>query len=147
MASKWSRFLALEAEERRLFLAALAWLPVVRIGLRLAGYRQMQRLLVKNGFAQASRDPDQIEAAQRVGRIINLAAGRRAIQATCLSRSLLTWWFLWRRGIESTVVFGVPVAGQTFTAHAWIEVSGTVVNDAPDVRERFGVLETASPTN
>ena len=146
MAGKWSRFLALEADERRWFLAALVELPVIRLGLRLVGFRRMQRLLVKLGGEQSRPlDLSQVATGQRIGQMVNLAAGQQVWQATCVARSLLTWRLLKQRGIDSVVIFGVSITGSIFPAHAWVEVLGTVVNDAPDVRERFGVLDVITP--
>jgi len=151
MPGKWGQFRALGVDERRLLVVALVWLPMVQIGLRMVGYRRMRQLLsrlVPNtpalpevGYRTESRT---LENARRVGRMVNIAAGRRPLRATCLARSLLTWWLLRRWGIAGTVVFGVPVTGLAFAAHAWVEVAGVVVNDAPDVRERFGGLEAVT---
>ena len=151
MWGRWARFRALRIDEKRLLAVALVWLPIVQVGLRLLGYQRMRQLLSRLGTnmstpPEANRQPDAmtIEVAQRVGRIVNIAAGRRALHATCLARSLLTWWLLHRQGVAGTMVFGVPVSGGSFAAHAWVEVAGMVVNDAPDVRDRFGELEAAN---
>ena len=60
----------------------------------------------------------------------------------CLLRSLTLGWFLARRGIPFEVRIGVPGSGVgdrtvDFTAHAWVELQGVVLNDSPDVAEKY----------
>ena len=63
----------------------------------------------------------------------------------CLLRSLALGWYLGRRGLSFGVRLGVPnaesgssaPASPEFSAHAWVEVGGTVVNDGEDVHDRY----------
>lgn len=146
MPGRWGKFWSLGRDERRWFLAALIGLPVTRLGLRLMDFRRMQRLMIKPERGQRQPpNPNQVATGQRIGQMVNRAAGQQAWQITCVERSLLTGWLLKRRGIDSEVIFGVSITGGIFPAHAWVEVLGTVINDTPDVRDRFGVLEATTP--
>ena len=69
-----------------------------------------------------------------------------SIGARCLGRSLVLWFLLRRRGIDAELVIGADMPrGGELPAHAWVEVAGEPVNDAPDVRERFGSFDLQLP--
>ena len=60
-------------------------------------------------------------------------------RAACLQRSTVGTHLLRRRGIAAELVIGYrPVP---FESHAWIEVDGEIVNDLPQYRSRFTVLD------
>ena len=60
-------------------------------------------------------------------------------RAACLQRSVVTTWLLRRHGIAADLVIGYrPVP---FESHAWVEVSGAVVNDRPQYQRVFTVLD------
>lgn len=66
-------------------------------------------------------------------------AGRSVVGAPCLGRSLVLWFLLRRRGVDAELVIGAEAPrGGELPAHAWVEVAGEPVNDALDVRDRFG---------
>lgn len=48
--------------------------------------------------------------------------------STCLMRGLAGQWMLARRGIASTLHFGVAKAGEgAMAAHAWLEAEGAII--------------------
>jgi len=57
----------------------------------------------------------------------------------CLQRAAATCCLLKQLGVPAELVIGAQLL--PFRAHAWVEVSGRVVNDKPFVVEAFGVLE------
>jgi len=57
----------------------------------------------------------------------------------CLQRSIVTARVMRRRGVPAEVVIGYRPA--PFFSHAWVEVSGRVVNDSPTFQRRLQVLE------
>lgn len=59
--------------------------------------------------------------------------------ASCLPRSLVLWGLLRTRG--AVIRFGVAQAPpQGIAAHAWVELDGRPINDAPNVTDRYAVL-------
>ena len=70
----------------------------------------------------------------------------------CLTRSLTLAWLLKRRGIPFVLRIGVPrgtTMGQVgnpvaFSAHAWVEHAGIVLNESQDVALRFSAFDTGS---
>lgn len=73
--------------------------------------------------------------------MIDLAARRGVFKANCLHRSLVLWWMLEMRGIRSELKFGARRLDGSFEAHAWVELDGRIINDAPDIREQFAPFE------
>jgi transglutaminase superfamily protein len=60
-------------------------------------------------------------------------------RAACLQRSAVATWLLRRQGIHAELVIGYrPIP---FESHAWVEVNGLVVNDRPQYKKVFSVLD------
>jgi transglutaminase-like putative cysteine protease len=125
-------------------LASLVLLPAVQISLRLRGFKRTAAALA----AWSERRPvlakpsDARPAAEAVG----LVAGRSVVGARCLGRSLVLWFLLRRRGIDAELVIGADVPrARNLSAHAWVEVDGEPVNDALNVRERYGGFDLQLP--
>lgn len=59
-------------------------------------------------------------------------------KALCLQRSVVTVCLLRRNGIDARLVVGVHAL--PFSAHAWVEANGAVVNDYPTVRSYYQEL-------
>lgn len=75
--------------------------------------------------------------ARRTAEMVNAAARWGVYDATCLRRSLVLWWLLRRRGIAASLRIGAHIEMGAFSAHAWVEFQDEVINDVPDVRERY----------
>jgi hypothetical protein len=129
--------------ERWLVLRALLLLPLLTLGVRLVGYQRVRGCLAWTlplipPTVYSCRDASaEIAQAMMIGRLVNGAARGGLFRANCLSRSLLVWWLLGRQGIVSEVVIGAQVEQGEFRAHAWVQCQQRVVNDRPDVAERF----------
>lgn len=130
------RFWALPRAERRVALAGLFLLGWAGLVLRVAGFSRASRLAAGPLGLVAGAVPD----PQRVGYLVNAVAP--LVRANCLVRSLAAAWLLRRRGVAALLCVGVSRIGGGLSAHAWVEVDGAPVNDAPDVRGRFHVLPT-----
>ncbi len=74
---------------------------------------------------------------QKLGELVNTAAGHSPFPATCLTRSLLLVWLLNRRGVKSDLRIGVRLTQGALEAHAWVECDGIPVNDRLDVIRQF----------
>jgi hypothetical protein len=57
----------------------------------------------------------------------------------CLQRAIVTARLLRKYGFAAEVVIGCRNA--PFTGHAWVEISGRVVNDSPGYQQKLAVLE------
>ena len=69
---------------------------------------------------------------------VSLAACLYWKPVLCLQRSVCIVRLLRKRGVEARLVIGYRPAPLFF--HAWVEVSGRIVNDSPTYQERLQVL-------
>lgn len=115
------------------FFAILA----IDIGLRLITYRQLCKYLLI-----LSPQPDllrvDIKRAYDFGRLIN-QAGIGLPWATCLRRSLATWWLMRWSGIPSEIRIGVKLIPGDNSSHSWVEHHGEVINDAANIADFYPV--------
>ena len=139
LSQNFRKFLALDAESRRLLLTALVVLPFVTLGLRLAGLRRCQRWLARRTGGSDARGMtgDEQRRIQRTVQMARLAARHALGAPTCLTQSLVCWWLLRGQGIDSDLRIGTRKENGQFEAHAWVEYQGLVLNDRSDVQQRF----------
>ena len=76
---------------------------------------------------------------QRICAAVDLACICYWKEVRCLQRSAATACLLKRQGVPAQMVIGAQQI--PFKAHAWVEVSGRVVNDKPYIPEMYSVLE------
>ena len=136
--SRARRAATLDADDRRLLLAAYASLLLTDVALRALGFR---RLMARVPAAAERRVP----AAQhrRAGRFaywLEVASRRHFVRARCLHRSLALHYWLRRKGLPSHLRIGVRKADGELLAHAWVEMEGAIVNDAASGIAVFAVL-------
>ena len=80
-----------------------------------------------------------VVTAQNIARIVN-SASAQIFRNVCLPRSMTLWWMLGRRAIASELRIGVRKEADIFTAHAWLECQGIVLNDSAEVGTDFTVF-------
>ena len=136
MRRRLEQWLALAPWERRLLVGTLLLLPAIGAALRLMGFNRTRGLLER--YAQptpkpgvAGGPPGAQETAQRIARLVAIAASRGAYRATCLRQSLALWWLLKRRGIDTQLRIGVRKEGGALLAHAWVEHEGAPLGHGP----------------
>jgi len=135
---------ALDGAERRLLAIALIALPLVAAALAIAGYLRVHAALSRWPRVSPARfdgEGARSARAQRVARVVVIAAAHGPVRTTCLRRALLTWWLLRREGIETVVRVGVARTRGALDAHAWVEYLGRPLGDADDVAARFAPFE------
>lgn len=141
LPERWRRFRRRSPEDRALILRAMLSFSLVHGGLRLLGFRRSKQLLER--FSQLSRLPQRLppeelrEKALRAARAVRSAELHGPSHPSCLERSLALWWLLRRDGVESELHIGAFKEGPHFEAHAWVELRGTILNDAAEVRQRY----------
>lgn len=110
--------------------------------LRVLGFARVQSLVARVSASAPLRDTsDAAERARAAAQAVKRAARRIPGSANCLTTSLALWWLLRRHGIESELRIGSRLGGEDLEAHAWVESRGAVLNDTPDVHERFAAFE------
>lgn len=123
-------------------------LLLIRVRLRYRGY---QKTLLKTQAGAQSKLPvsHQLLLARETAYALAVSVKYAPWNPLCLSRSLALAWFLGRKGLPFEVLIGVPggesslkVTTETdFSAHAWVEHAGCVLNDKENVRSHFRVFE------
>ena len=121
------------------------------IRLRRNGYRKT--LDHVNGLSGPVALPEkQAEMAKETAFALAVAIRIGPWRPQCLTRSLALAWLLKRQGIPFVIRIGIP-SGQAmlqknnpvaFSAHAWVEHEGIVLNDRQDVATQFSAFDTGS---
>ena len=146
MDNKIRKLRALTLREWRLLLVAVVMLPVVALSLRLAGYNRTKKLLSefisKKTHHKNSQQPGQ---AKVIARMVFIAARYGPYRANCLKQSMVLWWLLGRRGLESEIRFGIRKGlEEEFGAHAWVEYEGINLIDSEALQEQVAQFEKSA---
>ena len=145
VCERFLRYRELQPESRKLFWRALALLPIVKILLRLRGFKKTRDYLEGDRSRQGKLDGNPSaarELIERTTRMVRAASDLGIIRANCLQHSLTLWHLLQKQGIETNLRIGVRRSGGAFEAHAWVEYAGAVLSDTEDVHERFAAFAT-----
>jgi hypothetical protein len=141
LVRKYNTLSYLSAAERGLLVRALYLLPIVTIMLDLKGLRFTQDWLMrKTAPHQASGDLVETQIWETV-RMVRIATRYHQHWANCLKQSLVLWILLRDRGIISEVRIGIERESTKFSAHAWVEYQGIVLNDTEDVHQRYQAFD------
>ncbi|WP_354694184.1 lasso peptide biosynthesis B2 protein [Elongatibacter sediminis] len=144
MAVRWNTLRTLGWLDWLIFFQALWMLPWCALSLR---YRSFQALYeqARSGMPTASplTEDQQLALAHRVSEGVDRAAARGPYRANCLKRSLVLCRLLHKRGIPCEVKLGADLAASGFSAHAWVECSGTIIG-TQEPGQRFKTLESRS---
>lgn len=129
-------------------LAAPFVLVLTRRRLRRRGYRATLAA-ARSNEQDNTPGAEQLAAARDTAYAVAVALKYGPWQPLCLLRSLTLGWFLGRRGIPFELRIGVaegvtlaaadavPGSRPDFTAHAWVECGGEVLNDGADVAATY----------
>ena len=141
MLRKWEKFQELSWAKTFLLIQAFLLLPLNVLGLRILGFRRWQSVLERM-IANPRTDFADVVTAQGIARVVNIAAAQM-FRNVCLPRSMTLWWMLGRRGIASELRIGVRKEADIFTAHAWLECQGIILNDSAEVSMDFATFTPA----
>lgn len=136
---RWAKFRALPARDRTLALEAACLLALASLLLVLLPFRHIARWLGNlNSEIEAETDP---AMAHAVGRAVGRAARHLPWHPLCLPQALAARAMLRRRGIVSTLYFGMRLEGddRAMRAHAWVTAGATGVVGVPATGE-FTIL-------
>lgn len=107
--------------------------------IRCLGVRRAVAMVLRLADRFPTTTPPTSEP-MRVARLLSARIGavalRMPVVPTCLPRSLLLAGALRRHGVPGVLCVGV--AGiDDFSAHAWVELGGVALHEAPDIASRF----------
>lgn len=137
--TKLAKLHALSWPERRMLLAAMAWMPLFWLGLHGLGLWRFQKWLQRPRLFTENDLP--LAEIMGIATAVNRAARLVRIPVNCLTRSLLLGWLLRRRGVASQLRIGVKMNNGSLAAHAWVEYAGIPINDQPNVGEQFAAFQ------
>lgn len=147
--AKWRAFCQLAWRDRLLVMQAALAIPLVAIGLRVLGFRQLQKCLAgrrSRVLPVPTADVSERQArARTVARIVLAVGSTWPFRVACLSRSVTLWWLLRRQGIDSQLRIGVRKQAQGIEAHAWVELEGVVVSETGDLWREYSPFDQAVP--
>jgi hypothetical protein len=138
----WANWINLSRQQKKLFIHSLVYLKAASILLLLFRYQDLHNTLKKRVHLDSGPSPEiaNLEAAQ-LSMIVELAARRRLVNATCLRRSLVLWYLLRREGIDSELRIGVRKEAEKIIGHAWVEIDGSVINDDVENIKQFTPMD------
>jgi hypothetical protein len=142
MRSAITNWLALQPGDRWRLLGLMLGLPVIAGLLRIFGLVRTRRWLESMFQKKAPRSlaAGDLDAAQRLTRLADIAGRRGAIHATCLRQALLVHFLLRRRGLAPEFKLGVRKQEGSFDAHAWVELQGVALGQADLAHVPFSEL-------
>jgi Transglutaminase-like superfamily len=145
MLKKLRRFSALGGPAQKLFLQALALLPLVSLSLRWSGFRTTQTALQKIiPSPLPEQNPDDVSRRIALTAHMVNAAGRHGVfHPSCLAKSLTLWWLLGRQGIDARLRIGIRKEKDNFEAHAWVEREGTALNEPEEHHRHYAAFDAA----
>lgn len=124
---------------------AFVWLPLMSLGLRWLGFKNMQRRVAVPMDASVAPLEGAKDRARTVSRWVEVAARRGVVRGTCLTQSLALLRLLRREEIVGQLRIGVRLQAGQLDAHAWVEVDGEPMNDSPDVATRYAAYDHTLP--
>lgn len=119
------------------------WLDYLHIRVALRRV-QLPRLVERVQANSRTRDAALLEP-RRLGRIVHRALKVGPIRPRCLTSSLVLLKLLAKQGTPGELVIGLPRAGESVIAHAWIEVDGAVVGPPPGSLGRRELVRYGRP--
>ena len=134
--SRWIRLRSLSGWQWRVLIGSPFVLLLTWVRLRSYGYvKSLEKLKLRRGCDLASEA--QLALAKDAAYVLAVAVKCGPWTPKCLVRSMALGWFLARKGIPFEVRIGVPGGvprnNSDFSAHAWVEHAGVVLNDREDV--------------
>ena len=148
MLNTWVKFWRLPADSKRVVVRSALILPATFLGLKIYGFRRLMSRIQQSGPLPAGVSEERMPEVRACVNLFSAVARRYPLPMKCLGRSVALCWFLRQRGIDAAVHVGVrkEQKQQNFLdAHAWVQAGDFVINDTPDVSERYArVLPTYS---
>lgn len=144
MNSAWVNYRRLSKNARHDLFLGFVLVPLAVVFVRLFGVGRWRRAGEErerpDGELQASNTA-QFNEARAAAKMIEAASRHGVARGNCLSKSVALWWLLRRKGINAEFRIGARRAGEGLEAHAWVELSGAILNDEDDVRKNFATFE------
>lgn len=126
----------------RLQILVIVLISGLQIFLRLVGFKKVlgyiqrydKSLTVSSERVHITPPNLVSKIIARYQRYIERVSQKKWVVGLCLSKSLALYILLLRKNIKPSICFGQKKNAQGgLEAHAWLELDGAVINDAPDI--------------
>ena len=128
----------LSGAEWLLLLKVWAFLPVVRLGVKLLPFKTLVSLFPGKQSLDGQGTQKDTPAPDRLAYLVEVASRHHLLKPTCLEKSLVLYGILRRRRVEADLRIGTTKKDGRFQAHAWVEHRGQVLQGGPV--ERYSPL-------
>jgi Transglutaminase-like superfamily len=129
----------LTAKEWSFLLRALILLAWTSVRLLVTGYQSTLKSCSSPNIGPSELPISQaIKVAKDISRLVNVAAHFGPHHTKCLCRSLVLLRLMSSEGLMGELVLGAKLEKAKFTAHAWVQLNGQVVNDCSEIGDTFG---------
>jgi hypothetical protein len=110
--------------------------------LNSRGYKETIRLFSGSGDNMVwPPGGDPVSDGRKAARMVDVAARYGLSGGNCLSRSLVLFRLLRQMGMDADIRLAANLDGENFSAHAWVELDGVIINDRSDVDSSFSRFE------
>ncbi len=129
-------------------IVALVLLKLFDIAMLKFGYRRLCRWLI---WVSPKPNPNRfnLRRAFVLGSLVNQAAENHAF-ASCLRRSLVTWWIMRWANLPANLRIGMQLQdlaqpqamntqSQLDRGHSWVEHGGQVINDQAEIASLYPI--------
>jgi hypothetical protein len=125
----------LSGDQRRELAAALLFLPLVWIAIRVLGFNRLHQWILRTPANNARALT--FEDARAMGALVNVATATVLGRGNCLTRSMYLLLRLRRLGAPGELKIGMRLIDDRLEGHAWVVIEGEPVNDAKNIAEQY----------
>ncbi len=136
-----TRYLALPKAERRDLWSASWRLILIRISLFSGIETTRGRFSGRSLCDRNQLEPQELKHWEQRALALR-RAGSRLPDVHCLARSLALRWWMRSAGIDADCIIGVRSQDGQVKSHAWVEVNGRPIDEAPEIVDLYQVLKT-----
>lgn len=123
--SRLIKFWRLTWREKELLCEAAILLLLSNVCVRTISFKHIDKFLRTHWIDRNQGAVDQQQQLVLVQRSISRAANTLPLTSLCLSRSIVEFMMLRRRGIPAILCAGVKPGRLSLSAHAWVETAAT----------------------
>ena len=123
-----------------LVIRMLAWRTALPVLERVVPLRTLVRLMAPRSCVRDDREAK----AHRIVYLAERVFDTRSSGKNCLERSMVTYRYLSKTGVDPQLVIAFRKGAAPFLGHAWVTVDGMPMHDSPRALDEFEPLVTFS---
>lgn len=127
MKLAFHKFFTVSSKERALFFEAWVFSFFARLKLIFTPFSIYSKRLGKHNYLPEEVSDFDIELVAKIKQAIKRAVAYSVWRNKCLEQSVTAKKMLKKRGISSTIYFGVRKTNNKLEAHAWVKIGDTFV--------------------